>query len=120
MNSKRVFLVSLFMAFGIFSGAVIAQPPVKSDLQDSTPSDSELFATELAQLEDSEGENETEASRIFIPTAANAFYLKLLAGLTETFMEAQAREKLLAEKEPNKLWRVLKIPSHCLSKSLYL
>jgi type II secretory pathway component GspD/PulD (secretin) len=71
MNSKKVFLISLFMACGIFSGAVIAQPPVKSDFQDSTPSDSELFATELAQLEDSEGENETEASRIFIPTAAN-------------------------------------------------
>ncbi|MDI6773893.1 MAG: PTS sugar transporter subunit IIA [Verrucomicrobiota bacterium] len=42
-----------------------------------------------------------------IPTAASAFYLKLLAGLTETFMAADARKALLAEKEPEKLWKAL-------------
>lgn len=45
---------------------------------------------------------------IVIPTAANAFYLKLLAGLTETFMDADARENLMAEDEPEKLWKTLK------------
>lgn len=71
MNSKRVFLVSLFMAFGIFSGLVLAQPTVKKDVQDAAPSDSELSATEPAQLENPEGENETEAPGILIPPADN-------------------------------------------------
>jgi mannitol/fructose-specific phosphotransferase system IIA component (Ntr-type) len=44
---------------------------------------------------------------IVIPTAASAFYLKLLAGLTETFMKAEARKAILAEKEPDKLWKAL-------------
>jgi mannitol/fructose-specific phosphotransferase system IIA component (Ntr-type) len=44
---------------------------------------------------------------IVIPTAASAFYLKLLAGLTETFMKADARKALMAEKEPEKLWKAL-------------
>lgn len=42
-----------------------------------------------------------------IPTAASAFYLRLLAGLTETFMKAENRKVLLAEKEPGKLWKTL-------------
>ena len=42
-----------------------------------------------------------------IPTAASAFYLKLLAGLTETFMKADARKTLLANKDPEKLWKAL-------------
>lgn len=42
-----------------------------------------------------------------IPTAASAFYLKLLAGLTETFMNADARKAVVAEKEPDKLWKTL-------------
>ncbi|NQT68337.1 MAG: hypothetical protein HQ552_02020 [Desulfobacteraceae bacterium] len=71
MNSKRVFLVSLFMAFGIFSGLVLAQPAVKKDVQDAAPSDYELSATKPAQLEDSEGENETKAPGILIPPAEN-------------------------------------------------
>ncbi len=71
MNSKRVFLVSLLMAFGIFSGPVPAQPTVKNDVQDAVPSDAELSATKPAQLEDSEGGNETKAPRIFIPPAEN-------------------------------------------------
>jgi mannitol/fructose-specific phosphotransferase system IIA component (Ntr-type) len=44
---------------------------------------------------------------IVIPTAASAFYLKLLAGLTETLMKAENRKALLAEKEPDKLWKTL-------------
>ncbi len=44
---------------------------------------------------------------IAIPTAANAFYLKLIAGLTETFMKTDARKKLLAEDDPEKLWKTL-------------
>jgi mannitol/fructose-specific phosphotransferase system IIA component (Ntr-type) len=42
---------------------------------------------------------------IVIPTAASAFYLKLIAGLAETFMDAEARKKLTAEEEPSKLWK---------------
>jgi len=44
---------------------------------------------------------------IAIPTAASAFYLKLLAGLAETFMKAEARKAVLAEKAPEKLWKAL-------------
>jgi len=43
-----------------------------------------------------------------IPTAANAFYLKLLAGLAETFMQADARQALMEEDAPAKLWKTLK------------
>jgi mannitol/fructose-specific phosphotransferase system IIA component (Ntr-type) len=42
-----------------------------------------------------------------IPTAASAFYLKLLAGLAETFSDADARKALLAEETPEKLWKAL-------------
>jgi mannitol/fructose-specific phosphotransferase system IIA component (Ntr-type) len=44
---------------------------------------------------------------IVIPTAASAFYLKLLAGLTETFMKPDARKTLLAEKDSEGLWKAL-------------
>lgn len=44
---------------------------------------------------------------IVIPTAASAFYLKLLAGLTEVFMAGEARKALMAEKEAEKLWKML-------------
>lgn len=44
---------------------------------------------------------------IVIPTAASAFYLKLLAGLTETFMHAEARKVLMAETEPLPMWKAL-------------
>ena len=44
---------------------------------------------------------------IAIPTAASAFYLKLLSGLTETFVKVDARKALMAEKEPDKLWKAL-------------
>ena len=42
-----------------------------------------------------------------VPTAANAFYLKLLAGLSETFSKAEARKQLLAAKDEKELWKVL-------------
>lgn len=44
---------------------------------------------------------------IAIPTAASAFYLKLLSGLTETFMNADARKLIMAEKQPERLWKAL-------------
>ncbi|MEI6970187.1 MAG: PTS sugar transporter subunit IIA [bacterium] len=43
-----------------------------------------------------------------IPTAATAFYLKLISGLSESFMPGDARHALLAEEDPGKLWKVLK------------
>lgn len=42
-----------------------------------------------------------------IPTAASAFYLKLLAGLTETLRDAEVRKVLIAEKDSEKLWKAL-------------
>lgn len=44
---------------------------------------------------------------LVIPTAASAFYLKLLAGLTETFMHTEARKALLAAKDKTELWKTL-------------
>lgn len=44
---------------------------------------------------------------IVIPTAASAFYLKLLAGLASTFSEAEARKALMAEETPEKMWKAL-------------
>lgn len=42
-----------------------------------------------------------------VPTAANAFYLKLLAGLTETFRKPEARKALLAAKDQKELWKAV-------------
>ena len=42
-----------------------------------------------------------------IPTAASAFYLKLLSGLTEVFIKPEARKAVLAEKDAEKLWKTL-------------
>jgi mannitol/fructose-specific phosphotransferase system IIA component (Ntr-type) len=42
-----------------------------------------------------------------IPTAASAFYLKLLAGLTQSFAKKEARDQLLAAKTQEELWKVL-------------
>ena len=44
---------------------------------------------------------------LVIPTAASAFYLKLLAGLAETFSDADARKAITAEETPEKLWKLL-------------
>jgi len=42
-----------------------------------------------------------------IPTAASAFYLKLLAGLTSVFQDAEARRALMAETTAEGLWKTL-------------
>ncbi|MDD5704428.1 MAG: PTS sugar transporter subunit IIA [Kiritimatiellae bacterium] len=42
-----------------------------------------------------------------IPTAVSAFYLRLMAGLTEAFLKAQNREALLAAATPEQLWKSL-------------
>ncbi len=42
-----------------------------------------------------------------IPTAASAFYLKLLSGLTQTFRQTEARNKLFEANTPEKLWKTL-------------
>ncbi|MCX6997628.1 MAG: PTS sugar transporter subunit IIA [Kiritimatiellaeota bacterium] len=42
-----------------------------------------------------------------IPTAASAFYLKLLAGLTRTFEKEENRKKLIEADTPEKLWKTL-------------
>jgi len=44
---------------------------------------------------------------VVIPTAASAFYLKLISGLAQTFRENEAREALLATDDPAALWTVL-------------
>lgn len=42
-----------------------------------------------------------------IPTAASAFYLKLLSGLAQVFQKPESREKLLEADTPEKLWKAL-------------
>lgn len=44
---------------------------------------------------------------ITIPSAASAFYLKLLSGLTKTFRKKEAREKLLKMDSEAKMWKAL-------------
>lgn len=44
---------------------------------------------------------------IVIPTAASAFYLRLLAGLVGTFRTAKARNALLKSGTPEKMWQTL-------------
>lgn len=50
-------------------------------------------------------------SRIFffmvIPTAASAFYLKLLSGLTQSVADKEMRDRLLKAKTPEALWAAL-------------
>ena len=51
-----------------------------------------------------------------IPTAASAFYLKLLAGLTQSFHKEEARKKLMAADTPAALWKVLlKATKSCIN-----
>jgi len=42
-----------------------------------------------------------------IPTAASAFYLKLLSGLSQVFQKPESRDKLLEADTPEKLWKAL-------------
>jgi len=44
---------------------------------------------------------------ISIPTAASAFYLKLLSGLTQTLRDESARDALLAAETQEDLWKAL-------------
>ena len=44
---------------------------------------------------------------ISIPTAASAFYLKLLSGLTKTFRDENARDALLKCETADELWKAL-------------
>ncbi len=44
---------------------------------------------------------------IAIPTPAAAFYLRLLAGLVNTFSEADARKALLDAETPDAMWKIL-------------
>ena len=44
---------------------------------------------------------------IVIPTAASVFYLRLLAGLNQSFSKKEARDKLMAAKNQDELWSVL-------------
>jgi len=44
---------------------------------------------------------------ITIPTAVSAFYLRLMSGLTETFLKEQNREALLLAETPEQLWKAL-------------
>jgi len=56
------------------------------------------------------GENDVLSHIIFlitIPTAVSAFYLRLMAGLTETFLKEQNRESLLMAETPEQLWKAL-------------
>ena len=50
-------------------------------------------------------------SKIFfymvIPTAASAFYLKLLSGLTQSFAKKEARDLLLKAKTQEELWKIM-------------
>ena len=42
-----------------------------------------------------------------IPTAVSAFYLRLIAGLTESFLKAPNRTALMAATTPEQLWKAL-------------
>lgn len=56
------------------------------------------------------GEDGTLSHIIFlitIPTAVSAFYLRLIAGLTETFLKQQNREALMLAEAPEQLWKAL-------------
>jgi mannitol/fructose-specific phosphotransferase system IIA component (Ntr-type) len=44
---------------------------------------------------------------VTIPTAVSAFYLRLMAGLTETFLKQANRDALLAAESPEQLWKAL-------------
>ena len=44
---------------------------------------------------------------ITIPTAVSAFYLRLMSGLTGTFLKEQNREMILAAETPEQLWKAL-------------
>lgn len=56
---------------------------------------------------DSEGSLVNIVFLITIPTAVSAFYLKVIAGLTESFIKESNRDALLATDTPEALWKAL-------------
>ena len=54
---------------------------------------------------DSAGERAKLVFFSVIPVAVSAFYLRLMAGLTETFSKKDNRDALLAAKSPAELWK---------------
>jgi len=44
---------------------------------------------------------------IVIPTAASVFYLRLLAGLTQSFLKKESRQKLISSESSEALWNTL-------------
>lgn len=58
-------------------------------------------------LFDEDGEPSHIIFLITIPTAVSAFYLRLMAGLTETFLKQQNREALLLAENQEQLWKAL-------------
>lgn len=44
---------------------------------------------------------------IVIPTAASVFYLRLLAGLSQSFLKKDTRDRLINAQTPEELWNVL-------------
>jgi mannitol/fructose-specific phosphotransferase system IIA component (Ntr-type) len=69
------------------------------------------FAVGLKERGINFGATEDHLSKIFffivIPTAATAFYLRLLAGLVRTFESSDARKELLDCDKPDQMWKVL-------------
>jgi mannitol/fructose-specific phosphotransferase system IIA component (Ntr-type) len=69
------------------------------------------FAVGLKERGINFGATEDHLSKIFffivIPTAATAFYLRLLAGLVRTFESTEARKELLDCDKPDQMWKVL-------------
>ena len=49
----------------------------------------------------------SRSARSAIPTAVSAFYLRLMAGLTETFLKQQNREALMLAENQEQLWKAL-------------
>jgi mannitol/fructose-specific phosphotransferase system IIA component (Ntr-type) len=56
---------------------------------------------------DDEGSKVNIVFFMTIPTAVSAFYLRLMAGLTESLMKAQNREAILSADSPVLLWKAL-------------
>ena len=54
---------------------------------------------------DSAGETVKFVFFSVIPVAVSAFYLRLMAGLTETFSKKDNRDALLAATSPAELWK---------------
>lgn len=56
---------------------------------------------------DQEGSQVNIVFLITIPTAVSAFYLRLMAGLTEAFLKEANRQALIAAEAPDALWKAL-------------